>query len=322
MQLVQKHYEYELQKAEENYQCEMEQTTQAYEAEVQECPIRHRYTSCMRGPARTKEMEEQSQIISDQDRTIEELNKRITDLELKIEERKEELHRITLEKGKKVAEDEMRESRQKMEIEQLKKTIQEDKDMFSKITAEMEQDERKDQEIIFDLKRKIKVKKKDLEIERQKTKSANILLERMKYDLHKCSHCIQDPKKLKENLIKRHRRYIYEADVTISPADEILRYYHRQIDHFQKVQKTQKETHTRNMKLEKNRASRIERVPAILKKSIGAVVLHAGTNDIRLRQTEILKKDFRSLVEKVRTTSPTTRIIVSGPLPTFQRGIE
>ncbi|KAK3548021.1 hypothetical protein QTP70_002690 [Hemibagrus guttatus] len=37
-------------------------------------------------------------------------------------------------------------------------------------------------------------------------------------------------------------------------------------------------------------------VPAILKKNIGAVVLHAGTNDIRLRQTEILKKDFRSLV--------------------------
>ncbi|KAK3518379.1 hypothetical protein QTP86_018493, partial [Hemibagrus guttatus] len=63
-------------------------------------------------------------------------------------------------------------------------------------------------------------------------------------------------------------------------------------------------------------------VPTILKKNIGAVVLHAGTNDIRLRQTEILKKDFRSLVELVRTTSPTTRIIVSGPLPTFQRGIE
>ncbi|KAK3539303.1 hypothetical protein QTP86_034162, partial [Hemibagrus guttatus] len=63
-------------------------------------------------------------------------------------------------------------------------------------------------------------------------------------------------------------------------------------------------------------------VPAILKKNIGAVVLHAGTNDIRLRQTEILKKDFRSLVELVCTTSPTTRIIVSGPLPTFQRGIE
>ncbi|KAK3545654.1 hypothetical protein QTP70_009556 [Hemibagrus guttatus] len=44
-------------------------------------------------------------------------------------------------------------------------------------------------------------------------------------------------------------------------------------------------------------------VPAILKKNIGAVVLHAGTNDIRLRQTEILKKDFRSLVEKDCTQS-------------------
>ncbi|KAK3510266.1 hypothetical protein QTP70_032585, partial [Hemibagrus guttatus] len=64
------------------------------------------------------------------------------------------------------------------------------------------------------------------------------------------------------------------------------------------------------------------KVPAILKKNIGAVVLHAGMNDIRLRQTEILKKDFRSLVEKVGATSPTTRIIVSGPLPTVQRGIE
>ncbi|KAK3556428.1 hypothetical protein QTP70_008337 [Hemibagrus guttatus] len=41
----------------------------------------------------------------------------------------------------------------------------------------------------------------------------------------------------------------------------------------------------------------VRHVPAILKKNIGAVVLHAGTNDIRLRQTEILKKDFRSLVE-------------------------
>ncbi|XP_053084636.1 uncharacterized protein LOC128317269 [Pangasianodon hypophthalmus] len=64
-------------------------------------------------------------------------------------------------------------------------------------------------------------------------------------------------------------------------------------------------------------------VPAIRSgKNIGAVVLHAGTNDTRLRQTEILKKDFRSLIEKVCSTSPTTRIIVSGPLPTFQRGIE
>ncbi|XP_053482046.1 uncharacterized protein LOC128608410 [Ictalurus furcatus] len=65
-------------------------------------------------------------------------------------------------------------------------------------------------------------------------------------------------------------------------------------------------------------------VPGILKKveSIGAVVLHAGANNIRLRQTEVLKRDFTSLIEMVRGRSPTTKIIVSGPLPTYRRGAE
>ncbi|KAI2649330.1 GDSL lipase [Labeo rohita] len=65
-------------------------------------------------------------------------------------------------------------------------------------------------------------------------------------------------------------------------------------------------------------------IPAILKdgESVGAIVLHAGVNDTRLRQTEVLKRDFSSLIETVRSTSPTMRIIVSGPLPTYRRGHE
>ncbi len=55
-------------------------------------------------------------------------------------------------------------------------------------------------------------------------------------------------------------------------------------------------------------------IPAILKddESVGAVVLHVGVNDTKLRQTETLKRDFRSLIETVRSTSPTTTIIMSG----------
>ncbi|KAK3506820.1 hypothetical protein QTP70_029083, partial [Hemibagrus guttatus] len=57
-------------------------------------------------------------------------------------------------------------------------------------------------------------------------------------------------------------------------------------------------TRLRDLDPEPLRSPSRDGVPAILKKNIGAVVLHAGTNDIRLRQTEILKKDFRILVEK------------------------
>ncbi len=64
--------------------------------------------------------------------------------------------------------------------------------------------------------------------------------------------------------------------------------------------------------------------PEILKddESVAAVVIHAGVNDTKLRQTKTLKRDFRSLIEMARSTSPTTIIIVSGPLPTYRRGCE
>ncbi len=68
-------------------------------------------------------------------------------------------------------------------------------------------------------------------------------------------------------------------------------------------------------------------IPAILKDdesiaAIAAVVIRAGVNNTKLRQTKTLKKDFRSLIETVRSTSPETTIIVSGPLPTYRRGHE
>ncbi|XP_056121165.1 uncharacterized protein LOC130099479 isoform X2 [Rhinichthys klamathensis goyatoka] len=68
----------------------------------------------------------------------------------------------------------------------------------------------------------------------------------------------------------------------------------------------------------------LPQVPEILngEERVGAVVLHAGTNDIRLRQTEVLKKDYRSLIETVRSTVPEATIIVSGPLPTYRQGQE
>ncbi|KAL1276446.1 hypothetical protein QQF64_036069 [Cirrhinus molitorella] len=47
-----------------------------------------------------------------------------------------------------------------------------------------------------------------------------------------------------------------------------------------------------------------------------AILKDKSVNDIRLQQTEVLKRDFSSLIETVRSTAPATRIIISGPLPT------
>ncbi|KAK3544571.1 hypothetical protein QTP86_017100 [Hemibagrus guttatus] len=66
----------------------------------------------------------------------------------------------------------------------------------------------------------------------------------------------------------------------------------------------------------------VRHVPAILKKNIGAVVLHAGRERHQAEADGDPEEGLQEPVELVRTTSPTTRIIVSGPLPTFQRGIE
>uniref|UniRef100_A0A9J7YJ68 SGNH hydrolase-type esterase domain-containing protein n=1 Tax=Cyprinus carpio carpio TaxID=630221 RepID=A0A9J7YJ68_CYPCA len=62
-------------------------------------------------------------------------------------------------------------------------------------------------------------------------------------------------------------------------------------------------------------------IPAILKadESPGVVVLLTGVNDTTQRQMETLKRDFRSLIETVRSTTPAATIIVSGPLPTYGR---
>ncbi|KAL0151582.1 hypothetical protein M9458_053099, partial [Cirrhinus mrigala] len=57
-------------------------------------------------------------------------------------------------------------------------------------------------------------------------------------------------------------------------------------------------------------------IPAILidDEGIRVAMFHMGVNDIKLWQTVILKRDFRSLIETVHSTSPTMRI-GSGSLP-------
>lgn len=61
-------------------------------------------------------------------------------------------------------------------------------------------------------------------------------------------------------------------------------------------------------------------VPIVNADRSATVIIHAGTNNIRLRRSETLKKDFISLHSRIRSTAH--KIVISGPLPVYNRGIE
>ncbi|XP_051787307.1 uncharacterized protein LOC127529037 [Erpetoichthys calabaricus] len=50
------------------------------------------------------------------------------------------------------------------------------------------------------------------------------------------------------------------------------------------------------------------------KRAVGSVVLHAGVNDVRHQQSEILKADFAALIKDTKERTPSAKIFISGPL--------
>uniref|UniRef100_A0A8C4RPN5 SGNH hydrolase-type esterase domain-containing protein n=1 Tax=Erpetoichthys calabaricus TaxID=27687 RepID=A0A8C4RPN5_ERPCA len=66
--------------------------------------------------------------------------------------------------------------------------------------------------------------------------------------------------------------------------------------------------------------------PAIYEKhknrAVGAIVLHAGINDIKHRQSEILKADFAALIKDTKERTPSAKIFISGPLSLVRRSNE
>ncbi|XP_066513121.1 macrophage mannose receptor 1-like [Hoplias malabaricus] len=57
------------------------------------------------------------------------------------------------------------------------------------------------------------------------------------------------------------------------------------------------------------------------REDLGTVVLHMGTNDTSARCSEVLKEHYHLLLDTAQKKTD-TRIVVSGPLPTYRRGCE
>ncbi|XP_051786108.1 uncharacterized protein LOC127528850 isoform X2 [Erpetoichthys calabaricus] len=70
----------------------------------------------------------------------------------------------------------------------------------------------------------------------------------------------------------------------------------------------------------------MRRAPTVYKKhknrAVGSITLHAGVNDVRHKQSEILKADFAALIKDTKERTPSARIFISGPLPLVRRSNE
>lgn len=55
-------------------------------------------------------------------------------------------------------------------------------------------------------------------------------------------------------------------------------------------------------------------------KNVEQVIIHAGTNDVKHKESETLKKHFIVLIENLTTLNK--KVIISGPLPVYNRGCE
>ncbi|XP_027008175.1 cilia- and flagella-associated protein 57-like isoform X3 [Tachysurus fulvidraco] len=100
-------------------------------------------------------------------------------------------------------------------LERVKKRIKAKKLFFRKLEAEVKEDNSRNQEVINELKDKLKVKENELCTERQRVRNVQILVNRMKADIQTCSEFIQQPKTLKENFIKLYKCYIKGTDVSV-----------------------------------------------------------------------------------------------------------
>uniref|UniRef100_A0A8C6K9T5 SGNH hydrolase-type esterase domain-containing protein n=1 Tax=Nothobranchius furzeri TaxID=105023 RepID=A0A8C6K9T5_NOTFU len=64
-----------------------------------------------------------------------------------------------------------------------------------------------------------------------------------------------------------------------------------------------------------------KRIPELIHNhpTVSKIIIHAGTNDTRMQQSELLKRDFIHLFNLLKSTH--LCVFISGPIPTVDRGI-
>ncbi|CAM4735839.1 unnamed protein product [Leuciscus chuanchicus] len=101
---------------------------------------------------------------------------------------------------------------------------------------------------IDELNLKLKAKDKDLHKEMNKVQDFGVLIQRFKADLHTCVECIQDPKRLKDNIIELYKCYVQPSDMVekVAVDTDMERENSRLREHYEKMITTMKKQISRD----------------------------------------------------------------------------
>ncbi|CAM4560639.1 unnamed protein product [Leuciscus chuanchicus] len=101
---------------------------------------------------------------------------------------------------------------------------------------------------IDELNLKLKAKDKDLHKEMNKVQDFGVLIQRFKADLHTCVECIQDPKRLKDNIIELYKCYVQLSDMVekVAVDTDMERENSRLREHYEKIITTMKKQISRD----------------------------------------------------------------------------
>ncbi|XP_017309295.1 cilia- and flagella-associated protein 57 isoform X2 [Ictalurus punctatus] len=204
--------------------------------------------------ALNKKKEEKNKTIDDQTCFIEELQHMLQNEDMSLEDKQEELVQMIFwhKKG-----EEKKSYKERSKIQRLEKEIQEKKEMLDEAAAELALNNRKNEDIIYDLKEKLKSNNTELFTERQRVRNINMVVQKMKDDIRSCARFIQEPMRLKQNFIELHTRHIHTQDGTIGVNAEVTEEETRYFKDFHTILAQEKAKHVRDMKLEKDRYSKL-----------------------------------------------------------------
>jgi len=225
-----------------------------------------------------KDIEGFKKEIQERDDTIQDKEKRIYDLKKKNQE---------LEKFKFVLDYKIKEQKKMVEPREIEiKDLKEEK---TKMESELERFNKQNTQLALDVKRKeaeLTATKEELKKERLEKRDTELLLKRIKTDIHNCSGFIQEPKLFSDRFKALYQKYVHDDVSEAANVDQdIQKEYARQRDHLEK------NVHSLKSKLAKD--SEIHRTDSIRTMQEN-VTLIKEVNDLR-KELKIARSRIQDL---------------------------